>query len=180
MRICQRWNWWSGRASTSSERRQSQVRGLSQGVLSRNDKISKSPSLKSRVYHWPLPIQPIRIHICQGLPSEFDNLFEVLPKDLTWYFHVHISYMHSVSMPSSGNSWKWRSNTLLDLTLCAEAAWISINPWIQLRFLGQEFGRWIALLFEATSAKFDFGEIMSRLSRWASFIQVWKEIFLFW
>ena len=68
-----------------------------------------------------------------------------------------------VSMPCWGNSWKWRSNTLLDLTLCAEA----------------EFGRWITLLFEATSAKFDFGEIMSRLSRWLAFIQVWKEIFLF-
>lgn len=66
-------------------------------------------------------------------------------------------------MPCWGNSWKWRSNTLLDLTLCAEA----------------EFGRWITLLFEATSAKFDFREIMSRLSRWSSFIQVWKEIFPF-
>ena len=95
MRICQRWNWWSGRAPTSSERRHSQARGLSQGVLSRNDKISKSPSLKSRVYHWPLPLQPIRDHICQGLPSEFDNVFELLPKNLRWYFHVHISYMHS-------------------------------------------------------------------------------------
>lgn len=44
MRICQRWNWWSG-ASTSSERRQSQVRGLSQGVLSRHSSPGSTTGL---------------------------------------------------------------------------------------------------------------------------------------
>lgn len=171
MRICQRWNWWSGRASTSSERRQSQVRGLSQGVLSRHSSPGSTTSLcqsNSFVFTF-VKGYPQNSTICSkfflrtwGDTSMCTSVICIL-----------------VSMPSSGNSWKWRLNTLLDLTLCAEAAWISINPWIQLRFLGQEFGRWIALLFEATSGKFDFGEIMSRLSRWASFIQVWKEIFLF-
>lgn len=99
------------------------------------------PSLKSRVYRWPLPIQPIRIHICQGLPLEFDNLFELLPKDLRWYFHVHINYMHSGIYAMLRKQLEVEIEHLVGSDTLCRGCMNIINPRIQLRFLGHEFGR---------------------------------------